>query len=230
MNTKFIFSNHSPLKVSHTSIRSKLHLFESAGEVQHYGEGQVLYNEGVMPRGVYLIKSGKVKIFKHGSEGKEQIIKLLTRGDFIGYHSLLGEMKHALSAKVLEEVQLCFVAKEDFLQLFYSDADISSHFVRLLCDDLRLAEERLISTAYMPVRGRLARLLLNLIDVYKRDGDVQGRIFLSRGDLAKLAGTAKETTIRLLSEFKSEHLISIDGPAIIVKDIQGLERITQLYV
>ena len=230
MNTKFILPNHSPLKVSHTSIRSKLHLLENVGELQRYEEGQVLYNEGVMPRGIYLIKSGKVKIFKYGSEGKEQIIKLLTRGDFIGYHSLLGEMKHALSAKVIETVQLCFIAKEDFLNLFRSDVDVSSHFLHLLCEDLRLVEERLISTAYMPVRGRLAKLLLNLIEVYKRDGDVHGRILLSRGDLAKLAGTAKETTIRLLSEFKSEHLISIDGPAIIVLDTQGLDRIARLYV
>ncbi len=230
MNTKYIFPSQAPLKISHTSIRSKLHLLENAGELQHYEAGQILYNEGVMPRGVYLIKKGKVKIFKYGSEGKEQIIKLLTRGDFIGYHSLLGEIKHALSARVIEDVELCFISKEDFIHLFQTDADVASHFLHLLCEDLRLVEERLISTAYMPVRGRLARLLMNLIEIYRRDGDEEGKIYLSRGDLAKLAGTAKETTIRLLSEFKAEKLIVIDGQSVKVLDLQGLERVANLYL
>lgn len=194
-------------------------------EEDFYEKGQVVFRIENMPRGLYYVKSGKVKVFKYGSDGKEQILTIAGPGRFLGYKDLLADRRYTTGATVVEDAMLVFIPKRDFIEIFKS-SDATDYFTTLLCQDLIMAEEKLVSLAYKPVRGRLAESLLTLNETYK---DHEHKIELSREDLANFIGTAKETVIRLLSEFKAEKLIQTDGRCIQVLNPSGLSRINSLY-
>lgn len=194
-------------------------------EEEVYTTGQVVFRINSIPYGLYYVKSGKVKVFRYGSDGKEQILTIAGEGRFLGYKDLLADRRYTSGATVVEDATLVFIPKADFKQIFKSD-DASDYFTNLLCQDLIEAEERMVSMAYKPVRGRLAESLLNLSATYK--GHEEG-IELTREDLANFVGTAKETVIRLLSEFRTEKLIKIEGRSIEILSEPGLQRILGLY-
>ncbi|KYG82482.1 Crp/Fnr family transcriptional regulator [Roseivirga echinicomitans] len=190
-----------------------------------YQKSQMVFRKGNTPRGLFYIKSGRVKIYKHGSDGKEQILTIAAAGRFLGYTDLLAQRKYTSSAMSIEEAVIVFIPKEDFFKIFKSNEG-SDYFTNLLCKDLIEAEKKMVSMAYTPVRGRLAEGLLELVDTYE---DHEHKIELSREDLANFIGTAKETVIRLLSEFKSEKLVQIQGKYIQVINPQGLSKVNSLY-
>jgi len=190
-----------------------------------YVKGQTVFSEGNTPHGLYFVKSGRVKIFRFGGDGKEQILTISSSGKFLGYKDLLAQRRYSSSAMALEDSVLLFIPKEDFFRVFNS-VEGSTFFINLLCKDLVEAERKMVSLAYTPVRGRLAEGLLELKEAYE---DHEHKIELSREDLANFIGTAKETVIRLLSEFKSEHLINIQGKYIEVINPNGLNRLNNLY-
>jgi CRP/FNR family transcriptional regulator, polysaccharide utilization system transcription regulator len=195
-----------------------------------YNKSQVLFNEGNLARGVHYIRYGKVKIYKQGSDGKEQIVKIANKGEFLGYRSVLTDSIYSVSSATIEESFITFIPKSEFLILFKTDRDFVEEFMQLLCRDLVEAEEKMVSLAYKPVRGRLAETLLDLEKNFRVESNSQKSIIcLSREELANIVGTAKETVIRLLSEFKSEHLIRVEGKNIMVIDPGGLVRINNMY-
>lgn len=200
---------------------------QSTGDFEEevYTKGQIVFRVDTMPHRLYYVKSGRVKVFKYGSDGKEQILTIARSGQFLGYKDLLAHRRYTSGAIGVEDVTLVFIPKTEFLQIFKSD-DVSGYFTGLLCRDLMDAEERMVSMAYKPVRGRLAESLLNLSKTYK--GHEHG-IELTRGDLANFVGTAKETVIRLLSEFRSENLIRNKGTGIEVVSETGLNKVLRLY-
>ena len=205
------------------------HLMEDFEE-NDYKRGQIIFQEGNISRAVYYVLSGKIKLYKYGSDGKEQIIRIARTGDFIGYKSLFIDEKHSVSASVLDDARVKYIPRDDLIHLFNTDHHVSEHFTRLLCKDVILAERKMVSLAYKPVRGRLAETLLNLEKIYgPANGEPASQINLSREDLANLVGTAKETVIRLLSEFKSEGLVNINGKYLTILDERGLTRIDRLY-
>ncbi len=189
-----------------------------------YTKGQVVFRIDSVPYGLYYIKSGKVKVFKYGSDGKEQILTIAGAGRFLGYKDLLADRRFTSGAIVIEDAKLVFIPKNDFLEIFKS-GNASDYFTGLLCKDLIEAEERMVSMAYKPVRGRLAECLLKLGKTYQSHG-----IELTREDLANFVGTAKETVIRLLSEFRSESLIQIEGRSIEILNEKGLDRVHSIYL
>ncbi|WP_420386738.1 Crp/Fnr family transcriptional regulator [Roseivirga sp.] len=190
-----------------------------------YVKGQTVFSEGNTPHGLYFVKSGRVKVFRFGGDGKEQILTIASGGKFLGYKDLLAKRRYSTSAMALEDSVLLFIPKQDFFRIFNS-SEGSGFFINLLCKDLVEAERKMVSLAYTPVRGRLAEGLLELKEAYQ---DHEHKIELSREDLANFIGTAKETVIRLLSEFKSEHLINIQGKYIEVINPGGLDRLNNLY-
>ena len=209
---------------------SAMHHLQYDFETVTYTKGQVLFQEGHTAWGLFYIQAGKVKLYKYGSDGKEQIIRIAGEGEFIGYTALLNDMKYHVSAAIIEEATLAFIPRQDFLETFGRDSKIAQHFTHLLCRNLVNTEQRLVAQSYRPVRGRLAEALLSLDRLYeKKDSDEESFIKLSRHDLASLLGTAKETVIRLLSEFKSEQLITTNGQVISVLNPQGLQQVSHLY-
>ena len=196
-----------------------------------YKKGQTLFYEGTIPMGLYCVKTGKVKIYKMGSQGKEQILRLANPGDFLGYRSLLGEETYAASAEVLEEAAVCFIPKDAFFRSLQDNKEFYRVLVKSLAHELGVVEEKLADLSQKSVRERLAGNLIMLKETYGLDGEESTLIDLSisREDLANIVGTATETVIRLLSEFKRDGLIALEGKKIRVMDAKGLAREADFY-
>jgi CRP-like cAMP-binding protein/CheY-like chemotaxis protein len=183
-------------------------------DVHHYKKKEIIYDEGNYPKGIYFINKGKVKTYRTHELGKELITGLYKEGDFFGYLALLEDEKYADSATALDDSEIYLVPKEDFFSLIYKNAEVSRKFIRMLSDNLQEKEEQLLNLAYNSVRKRVADALVTLHSRYKKDGDGPFTMNITREDLANLAGTATETTIRTLSDFKDEGMIEIKGGSI----------------
>lgn len=192
-----------------------------------YKKGQVIFYEGNRPAGLYCLNQGKVKIFKLGKIGKEQIVRLAKPGDVLGYRALLGEEVYSASAEALEDSTICFLDKKNFYEVLKHDQNMPVRMMQLLCHELGEAENFIQSLAQKPVRERLAEVILILKRKYGTDAaDVNVlSVSLTREDLANLVGTATETVIRLLSDFKDQQLISFEGRRL---KIMNSEKLLQL--
>jgi len=188
-----------------------------------YAKGQVIFHEGRKPAGIYCLNEGKIKIYRIGPDGKEQIVRFVTPGELFGLRSLIGCCTYSTIATTLEDSIICFIPKKVFLRITIRHPEISHCFMVELSHLLEDMENKLISLAQKPVRERLAETLLALNSIFNKNGD-SFSINLSRSDLANIVGTATETVIRLLSEFKDEQLIQINGRRINILDIDGLKR------
>lgn len=186
--------------------------------VRSYKKKETIYAEGNYPNAVYFLAKGKVKTFKIHEGGKELITSLHKEGDFFGYAALLEESQYKESAAALEDAEICAIPKEDFFDLVYKNAEVSRRFIKMLSDDLHEKEEQLIHLAYNSVRKRVAEALVKLTNRYKQGDSAKFSMSISREDLANLAGTATETTIRTLSDFKEEGLVDVKGGTITVID------------
>lgn len=194
-----------------------------------YKRGQVVFHEGSHPFGVYCISSGKVKLSHLGDDGKEQIIRLLKLGDITGYRALLSGDRYGASAIVLEDAHVCFIPKEIFIDILKNDAGLAFEMMKLLSNELHRAELQLTHLAQKPVRERLAETLLFIKDTYGFEEDgITLNVRFSREEIANLVGTATESTIRLLSEFKKDGMVELDGKKIKILQQKELERTANL--
>lgn len=180
-------------------------------EIQRFRKKDFIYEEGQYAKRLYFIASGKVKTFKTNDVGKEYIIKIHKAGEFLGYQALIKEDKYHESASALEETELSLIPKEDFFALLYNNRDFSARFIKMLADNMEDQEEQLLSLAYNSIRKRVAESLLVLQERFAKDG-----ISILRDDLASMVGTAKESVIRTLTDFKNEGLIKIEGGTITI--------------
>lgn len=212
------------------SLSTGLNQLKNGYDLVSYRKGQLLFQEGHTAWGLFYVVRGKIKLFKFGSDGKEQIIRLIGSDEFIGYNALLSDLSYHETASIIENSQVAFIPRQDFLDLFAGDSGVSQYFTHLLCQDLVETERRLVAQAYRPVRGRLAEALLALDALFEpEDQNEETFITLSRHDLASLLGTAKETVIRILSEFKADELITTNGQTISVLNPEGLQQVSQMY-
>lgn len=169
---------------------------------QFYKKNQTIFVEGSFPRGVYCVNHGKVKIYALGDEGKEQIVHIAKAGEVIGFRAMLSGDPYKLSASTLEDSNICFVAKDDFLNMMDTNVSLRNSLIKELSKELGERAIFITNLAQKTVRERLAYSLIILADIYGEDP-----INLSREDLANFVGTATETLIRLLKELKEEGLI-----------------------
>ena len=191
-----------------------------------YKTGQQIFHEDSRAVGVYCLHSGKVKLYKAGADGKEQIVRFVTPGELFGYRSITGTRHYLVTAEAIEDSIICFINSNTFSELTEKYPEITKALLTSLGNMLNEAEERMISIAQKPVRERLAEALLTLCHKFHPEGCKDGNVLnLSREDLANIVGSATETVIRLLSEFREEKMISIEGRRIILKDVRRLKRI-----
>ena len=192
--------------------------------------GQILFQEGGYPAGLYCINRGKVKLYKVGRDGEEHIVRMAKDGDVVGYRSLISGTPYAASAEVLEEATICFIPKSTFLNMLKESPSFNARVMELLCHDLATAEQRELSLAQQSVKERLAETLLMLKEFYGLEDDgVTLKGTLTREDFANIVGTATETIIRLLSEFKAKGIIELDKKKIKVLNSSALLRITHIF-
>ncbi len=192
-----------------------------AREAREYKKKDDIYKEGSYPKGIYFINKGKVKTFRASESGKELITELHKEGDFFGYTSLLKNEPYTSSATALEDAEVYMIPKDDFFDLIYKNAEVSRKFIEMLSNNLSENEKQLVKLAYNSVRKRLAEALVRLSDKYK-DGAEKFSMNISREDLANMVGTATETVIRTLSDFKDEKYIEISGGSITILDYDRL--------
>ncbi|MGB0863973.1 MAG: response regulator [Saprospiraceae bacterium] len=193
--------------------------------LKSYRKKEAIFTEGEYPNGLFLIKKGKVKIIKTNEHGKEYVIAVRKKGDFIGYLALLQNERYPISAYALENTEISTVSKTDFFELLHNNRDIANKFIKLLADNIFEKEEQLLSLAYNSVRKRVAETLAKLHGEYKVEGRANTEIVILREDLANMVGTAKETVIRTLADFKEEKLVKIKGSRITILNLYGLENI-----
>lgn len=183
----------------------------------YYKKHQAVFLEGSFPRGVYCINQGLVKIFKRGDEGKEQIIHIAKAGEIVGFRAMFTEEPYKVGAAALEDCYICFIGKEDFLNLIESNPILRKGIIKELSKELADRADFITNMAQKSVRERLAFTMLILLDVFDNEP-----INLSREDLANFVGTATETLIRLLKDFKGEGIIEVQTRKIHVIDRQRL--------
>jgi CRP-like cAMP-binding protein/ActR/RegA family two-component response regulator len=185
-------------------------------KVHHFKKKEMVYMEGDEPSGIVFINKGKVKTFKTNNDGKDFITGMYTDGDFIGYNDLIEGKDYRESAEALDDVDVCIIPKQDFFSLLYSNRDVAAKFIKMLSNNLQETEERLMNLAYNSVRKRVADTLLTLHLRYQKKGEKNSSFSVSREDLASMVGTATESVIRTLSDFRDERLIEIRDKQIVI--------------
>lgn len=192
-----------------------------------YRKGELIFREGEHAAGLFCISSGNIKVFKTGSEGRDLIVRLARSGDAIGYRALISREPYYASAVALEDAQVCFVPSEEFFRYIGDNPAFTMELIQTLSRDLRMAEERILRLAQKTVRERLADALTLLLDTFGPDpaDPRMVNVHLSREDFASLVGTATETVIRLISDFRSEGLIETPGKRIRILDEKALRQI-----
>ena len=189
-----------------------------------YKKKEVIFHVGDNPHYVYFLNKGSIKTFKTHDDGKELITNVYKAGDFFGHIALFEQRVYSESALVMDESEVYKIPKEDFLSLVYKNRDVASQFIKLLSNQVEEQEKKLLRMAYDTVRKRTAEALLSLV----RNSPTQEKspsLRVTRDDLANMVGTATETVIRCLSEFKEDALIEVSGREISIIDIKGLAKI-----
>lgn len=197
--------------------------------VEHYKRGNIIYREGSRISGFYCVQSGIIKIYKTGIDGKEQIIRFAKPADIIGFRSVLTNELACTTAKVIEDSVVCFIPGDTLIYLVKNNGNFSMDLMKLTCMELGEANSYITDIAQKTVRERLAEVLIHLKDNFDLDGDNILQISLTREELANIVGTATESVIRLLSEFKQDGLIDLNGRKIKLLDVPGLMKVGNLY-
>jgi len=193
--------------------------------VSFYNKGTYIYHEGNRIGGCYVLMNGIIKIFKTGIDGKEQIIRFAKPFDLIGFRSVLSGELACTTAKTLEDSTLCYINQESLFYLVKNNGNFSLELLQLACRELGEANAYITDIAQKTVRERLAEIIVHLKNEFGVDKDNILQISLTREELANIVGTATESVIRLLSEFKSDKLIEIEGRKIKLLNFNALVKV-----
>lgn len=194
-------------------------------EIRNYPPKAAVFEEDQLPRHLFFVIEGQVKVSKINDHGKELITSICKPGDFFGFNALIHNSPYSNSAFTMVDTSLRLIPKNDFSSLLYNNRDFAAQFVKMLSNHSEKVEKNLIDMAYGSVRKKVSNALLELHAKTDSPNPEYTKLSFSREDLASLAGTAKETLIRTLSDFKSEGLLEIDGKAIIIRDPSKLENL-----
>jgi len=186
---------------------------------------QNVFQAGSFPRYLYLINSGIIKMYRTNDEGKEYVTGIFKSGDFVGYLALIEDKPYEESAETMEKTELAIIPKDDFIKLLNSNREVSAKFIKILTSDLATSEENLLKLAYDSVRRRVAEALIKMVHSHNMQDDPRPVFSLSREDIGKMAGTATESAIRALKDFKDEGLIDLKARDIIILKMQALSMV-----
>jgi CRP-like cAMP-binding protein len=190
-----------------------------------YKKKQVIYSEGNHPNRLYYVISGKVKAYRTNEQGKELVTDLYCRDDFFGYVAMLEQTVYKDTAEAMEETELAIIPKEDFDELIYTNTQLTKKFIQLLAKSFDEKERQLLGLAYNSLRKKVAEALIMLRNKYHQDQQENFVIDISRDSLATIAGTATESLIRTLSDFRTEKLIDIKDGSITIVNEEKLEHL-----
>ncbi len=197
---------------------------------RQYKKGQIIYAINSQPTGIFCIKKGKIKIYNVGYEANEQIIRIALAGDIIGVRDLLGNLNYTSFAETIEDSIICFINKQYYMEVLQRYPHITMSIFETLCKIIVERNKIIHSLSQKTVRERLAETLIVLNKVFYDNDNKESFpvIALSRKDLANFVGTATETVIRLLSEFKEEKIISVEKRKITILNPDKLINIANI--
>ncbi|WP_339920271.1 Crp/Fnr family transcriptional regulator [uncultured Flavobacterium sp.] len=190
-------------------------------------KGEVIFEEGENVNGIFCIKDGVCKLTKLSPNGKDHIVKLVSKGELLGQRSMISEEPVNLSAVALEDMEVCFIPKTEVMGFFDKNNQFSMNVMKTICGDLKEADSHTVNMAQKTVKERLAETLLYLHETFGKNEDDSLKIQLSRDELASMIGTATESCIRLLSDFNKLGLIKLVGKKITIIDISKLKKISE---
>ena len=203
---------------------AELENLSKSKRIKKYSKKDTIFYEGDTPNFLYYVNSGKIKTYKMNKDGKELVTNLYTAGDFLGYKTLIKDQAYSESASALEATELSLIPKQDFLSLLFSSKELSMKFIKILAGSIDTRQDELLNLAYDTVRKRVADSLLKLEQKYNTGEEGQFSISISRDDLASMVGTATESVIRTLSEFRQDGYISIKGSNITILQKDKLQN------
>ena len=207
--------------------KSDLLLFREHLKLKRVRKGRELFHEGSYPKGVYILKRGKVKIYQRTQNGGEQIVYIYTPGEMFGFRPLLCNDSHPASAMTLEECGIYFLPVKYFLETLKQSAALSNILLQNLSHEFSVLVNRIAAFAQKSAKERVALSLLILQEKYRKPGRQYVEISLSRADLAAFVGTTNETLARIVSKFKKEKVIKIYGRKIVVNNAEALYHLTE---
>ena len=206
------------------NIKALQELVETSA-VNFYKKKRLIYAEGNHPVKLYYIQKGKIKTFKTNDDGKGLTVGLYGEGDYVGFTSILEGTIYKETAEAIEDTTLVIIDRDEFEKLLHKNKEVAHQFIQLLAQSVTDREKQLVGIAYNSLRKRVAEALVLLQKKYTKDNEDKFSIHISREDLAHIAGTATESIIRTLSDFKSEKLIDIKEGAIIILDEKKLAEL-----
>ena len=203
---------------------AELEDLENTSKTRNFKKKDILYRQGDFASYAYKIKTGKVKIYQINQDGKEFIIDILTEGQFLGENALIQDTDRTEFAQALEDTEVIMIPRKEFQDLIFQNREVSGKFIKMLSKNLLEKESSLMEMAYDTVRKRTADALMKLYGTYSESTGAT-KFEVSRADLASMVGTATESVIRMLSEFKKDGYIKIEGSTIHVLDADKLGSI-----
>lgn len=207
-----------------SSEKTVLQTFISGRYINHYERKQKIYKEGNYPDSLFYVVKGKVKTYKINDDGKELVTELYADGDFLGYVPLLQGGVYVDFAEAMEETKLALIPKAEFIELIEKNNDVAVKFIRLLAKNVAAKESHLLGLAYNSLRKKVAEALILLQKKYKQAKNELFVIDITRESLATIAGTATESLIRTLGDFKAEKLIDMTDGKITILNQAKIEK------
>lgn len=203
----------------------ELTILSSYKSCHTYKDGEIIFSEDKYPSGIYCVHKGKIKISRSGQEGREHIVRFATTGDILGYKALLSREPFSASAIALDDCTICFIPRNQFFEAIQKNPKLSMRMLEILASDLTHSEERVMELAQKSVRERLAETLLILQETFgTNEEDKTINVNLTREEIANIVGTATESVIRLLADFKKSGLIVLKGRKIEIVKQHALIR------
>ena len=190
-----------------------------------FNKGEALFEEGSDVDGIYFIENGTAKLYKLGFNRKEQILRFIKEGDIIGYRALLIDEAYQATAEAMSDLQAIFIPSDVFLHLLEVDSQLSYTMLQKISFELGESSNTVTFLAQKTVRERLAEVLLLLEQKLGTDPEGFIKISLTREEIANLIGTATESAIRLISEFKQDDYIAVEGRNIKILNHEKLKKL-----
>jgi CRP-like cAMP-binding protein len=213
---------------SDLSNDQKIKLKDSS-TISSYRKGEIIYKEGDKPTGLIFLAKGKVKIFKEGVGGREQIVRMAKPNGFIGFRALFAQQNYLATAQAIEESEICTIEKQSLYEVLENNGKFALRIIEFLASELGFSNTRTVTLTQKHIRGRLAESLLFLRDTYGFEEDnTTLKVYLSREDLANLSNMTTSNAIRTLSAFSQEEVIDLQGRKIKILDMNTLERISEM--
>ena len=169
-------------------------------------KGDTIFNEGEKLNGVFCVRSGASKLSKMSDNGKDQIVKISTKGEVLGQRSVITDEITNLSAVALNDMEVCYIPKQHIQDSLNKNVEFTKDILLHMANDLKFADDVIVNMAQKNVKQRVAETLKYLEDNFGIDNDGFITITLTREDIANVVGTAKEACIRTLSSFKKKIL------------------------